>query len=108
MATFETPGIEKFRFYDGLNLKKIKKICMEKVVGSMILPSSNIIRLNPLQFPIKNSNCRINLVFKLLFKLWPIMLIYLLISRILLLYYCKWCNLIGFTTKFSPILIGLN
>ena len=32
-ATFEAPGIKKMRFYDGLNLKKIKKICMEKVAG---------------------------------------------------------------------------
>ena len=36
-AKFEAPGIKKMRFYDGLNFKKIKKICMEKVAGEQDL-----------------------------------------------------------------------
>ena len=36
-AKFEAPGIKKMRFYDSLNFKKIKKICMEKVAGEVAL-----------------------------------------------------------------------
>ena len=36
-AKFEAPGIKKMRFYDGLNFKKIKKICIEKVAGDLAL-----------------------------------------------------------------------
>ena len=89
MAKFGTPGIKKLRFYDRLNFKNIKKICMEKVVGSMTLLSSIILRRNPLYFPIKNSNvsCKVTL------QVMAQNVIYL--SRTILVYYCKCCSLIG-------------
>ena len=42
-AKFEVPSIKKMRFYDGLNFKKIKKICMEKVAGEQGLGSGTIL-----------------------------------------------------------------
>ena len=48
-AKFEAPGIKKMRFYDDLNFKKIKKICMEKVAGEQGLALQQL-------FPYKSSN----------------------------------------------------
>ena len=50
---FEAPGIKKMRFYDGLNLKKIKKICMEKVAGEQGLVLQQL-------FPYKSNHHKIS------------------------------------------------
>ena len=55
MAKFEAPGIKKMRFYDGLNFKKIKKICMEIVAGEQGLAPQQL-------FPYKS--CYFFLKFK--------------------------------------------
>ena len=50
-AKFEAPSIKKMRFYDGVNFKRIKKICMEKVAGERkALLSSNYFHTNLLTF----------------------------------------------------------
>ena len=53
MAKFEAPGvIKRMRFHDGLNFKKIKKICMEKVAGEQkALLSGNYFHRCTLNFP---------------------------------------------------------
>jgi len=51
------------RFYDGLNFRKNKKICVEKVAGEQGLALQQHFTYKSSKFS-KNSKCRINLLFK--------------------------------------------
>ena len=49
-AKFEAHGIKKMRFYDGLNLKKLRRFVSKKLLESKALLSSNYFHTNLLIF----------------------------------------------------------
>jgi len=63
MAKFEASIIKEGDFMTFRIFKRIRRFERKKLLESNTLLPSNILHTNPLDFP-KNSNCRINLLFK--------------------------------------------